>query len=255
MKIYFKLILLLIIGFSYSNASSQSAHKLLRKGDKAYLNGDFQKAEQIYSSANEKNGGFASSFNLGNSQYQQKNYADATKSYQNALGSTTTSTDKANIYYNLGNAAYEQKQYQQAVNAYKKALKYNPSDLASKENIILAKHALRQQQKQENKDKKDPQDQKNKEDQQQENNKEQENKDSQDQKNKEQQQKDQQNKEDQDQNKPKDDPSKEKQKANGNEMSKKEAKELLDVIENEEKKVHQKLRRVDGKAIKPKKDW
>lgn len=55
--------------------------------------------------------------------------------------------DKHKIFHNLGNSFMEQKKYQEAVNAYKDALRNNPKDEETRYNYALAKKMLEEEQK------------------------------------------------------------------------------------------------------------
>jgi len=228
-------------------AHSQSAHKHLRDGDMLYGFGKFNQAETEYRKADEKKSNTKSSYNLGNTLIQQERYDEAVKKYQDAANKAQTPQEKAKIYHNQGNALYKSEKYKESIAAYKQSLKNDPSDVNTKENMALARKALKQQMQQQQKDqqKKDQEkeNQDNKDQNQQ--NKDQNPKDQDDKNKSDQNQDDQNQKEQQGQDKPKNDKN----------MSKDEARQLLEIMDNEEKKVHQKLRRIDGKSGRVKKDW
>lgn len=233
-------------------ASSQSSHKNLRDGDMLYGFGKFGQAETEYRRAESSKPTLKSSYNLGNTLMLQERYDEAAIQYQNATQRATTDAEKAAVYHNQGNALYNKQKYQESVEAYKNALKHQPNDISTKENLALARQELRKQQQQqkENQQKdqpnKDNQD-KNKEDQQQDQ-KDNPNDQKQDQQQDENQQQDQKNSTNDDK-KPKEQP-----KSDG-QMSAEDAKKLLDIMDNEEKKVQQKLRRSDTGKNKTGKDW
>jgi len=229
---------------------AQSAHKSLRNGDMLYGYGKYSEAETEYRKAESAKSSVKSAYNLGNTLMNQERYDEAAKKYTDAAAKATTDKERANIYHNQGNALYKKQQYQESVNAYKQALKYNPDDAATKENMAIARRELKKQQQQQQKDK---QNQKNN-DHNKEQEKEQQDKEK-DQNHKDQQDKnDQENKDQQQQNDQSQENDKNKQPSD-KKMSKQDAQKLLEIMDNEEKKVQQKMRRVDGKSKKLKKDW
>jgi tetratricopeptide (TPR) repeat protein len=244
-----KYIVLLFSMMFYLNLLAQSAHKSLRNGDMLYGFGKYQEAETEYRRADNEKASVKSAYNLGNALIQQERYEEAAKKYNDAAAKANTDAERANIYYNQGNALFNKQQYQESINAYKKSLKYDSKDVATKENLAMARQQLRQQQQQQqqqNKDNKQNQDKNKDESQQDQQNKDQNSKDDQEQKDQDQQQnKDNQNNDQNNQN----------EKPDGKEMSKSDAQKLLEIMDNEEKKVQQKMRRVDGKGKKVVKDW
>lgn len=228
--------------------NAQSAHKSLRNGDMLYGFGKYQEAETEYRKADNKQSSVKSAYNLGNALIQQERYEEATKKYEEAAAKASTDAERSDVYYNKGNALYRKQKYQESIDAYKKSLKYNPKDAATKENLALARQQLRQQQQQDqqqNKDNKNNKDQENKD----------QNQQNKDQNSKEDQDKNDQNQNDQNQENQNNENEKQNEKPDGKEMSKSDAQKLLEIMDNEEKKVQQKLRRSDGKAKKVKKDW
>lgn len=231
---------------NFQSLNAQTAHKNLRNGDMLYGFGKFQEAETEYRKADEKKPSVKSSYNLGNTLVQQERYEEALKKYQDASTKTSNDNERANIYYNKGNAHFKKQEYKESIDAYKQSLKYQPMDQAAKENLAMARMELRKQQQQnkENKDNKDNKDQKDNKQNQDQNNK--DNKDKEDQQNKEQDQKQDQDQNNQQQNE---------NKTSEKKMSKEDAQKLLEIMDSEEKKVQQKLRRIDSKNKKVIKDW
>ncbi len=243
-----------ILFFMTFSIIAQSAHKNLRNGDMLYEYGKYQDAELEYRKADTNKSSVKSSYNLGNTLVNQERYDEAIKSYESAAAKATSDDQKSKIYHNQGNAFFRKEKYKESIDAFKKSLKYKPSDQATKENLAMAhtewKKQQQQKDQQKNKDKNQNQDKK--EGQQDKNN--QDNKDknqdqNEDQKNENQNQ-DQQNQDQQDQQKGQDQADKD-----GKKMTKEDAQKLLEVMDSEEKKVQQKMRRMDGKGKKPTKDW
>ncbi len=243
-----------IILFTTCNLVAQNAHKNLRNGDMLYKYGKYQEAELEYRKADTDKSSVKSSYNLGNSLVNQERYDEAIKSYENAASKATSEDEKSKIYHNQGNAFFKKEKYKESIDAFKKSLKYKPSDVATKENLAMAQNELKKQLQQQQKDQQKNKDQKQDQNQDQKDKNSPDNKDNKqdqkdDQKNENQNQ-DQQNQDQQDQQNGQDQADKD-----GKKMTKEDAQKLLEVMDSEERKVQQKLRRMDGKAKKPKKDW
>jgi len=224
---------------------AQSQHKLLRKGDKSYKEEDFGKAEEDYRKALEKKPSSKGSYNLGNSIYQQKDRFDrAGEYYLDAAERAKDPVLKSNAYHNLGNAFFNQQKYKESIEAYKNSLRLQPQDMQTKHNLAQAQMMLRQQQQQQqqqqqegDEENEDPQDNQEQQDQQQ-----------QQQQQDEQQQ--QQNQDQQDQQENQSQPSEEVP-----DLTREEAERLLKIMENEEQKTMEKMRRRQTKGCKSQKDW
>ena len=287
LKIYFKyFVIIVILGCISSNIYSQKEKKLIRQGTKEYSDQKYGNAEVSYQKASTENPkSHPAKFNLGDALYKQEKYDQAIDHFSELSENNKNKKELASLNHNLGNsylnktAKYlkEQKtdssliEVNKSIEAYKKALKENPNDRETKYNLGYAdrvKKMLEEQKKQQqNKDKnkkdqdKDNKDQdKNKQDQDKNKNKDKQNQD----KNKQDQNKDKQNqdKNKQDQDKPDDSKQDSKdqkdnpQNAQKNQLSKDDALRLLNAIENDEKNVQDKLKKIKGKTVKVnEKDW
>lgn len=134
----------------YTNSClAQTPHQHLRAGDKNYGNGDFTAAEESYRKALVQGDKTVKSpYNLGNAIYQQKRYDEALKQYENALTLATSPTQKATIHYNMGNTFTAQKEYQKGIESYKNALRLTPNDPTIQHNLSVAARMKQQQEKQ-----------------------------------------------------------------------------------------------------------
>lgn len=245
-KWYFIIYGTLLFTLMASLGHTQTAHKLLRRGDASYLNENYSLAEENYRKALEKKKSPKASFNLGNSVYQQQRYEEAMQQYDSALQGATTDQQKASALYNLGNAQLKAGQIEPAIESYKSAVRLNPEDDDILRNLYMAKLMMKQQQEQQQQEQQEQQNQDNQEDQSQSQNQQQQQNQDQEQQQKEQQPQDSDinNDSEQQQSAPQE-----------QELSKEDALKLLEVIENEEKNVQEKLRKVSGDKKKPKKDW
>ena len=152
----------------------QSPHRNLRKGDKYYYQKDYSQAEEEYRKAllhDDKS--VSANHNLGNSLYQQKRFAEAAKYFESAALTSTNEDNKAKSYHNLGNAylsqmstvetpAQGQEVLQKSIDAFKQSLIHNPNDDATRYNLAYAQSLFQQQQQQqEQKEQSDKQNQEN----------------------------------------------------------------------------------------------
>jgi len=206
-------------------------------------------------------------YNLGAMYYEKEKNEEAMLRFKQAATTANSKTEKHRAFHNLGNTFMNAKKYQEAVAAYKDALRNNPQDDETRYNLALAKDML---------DKNPPPPEENNED-----NKDQEK----EQNEKEQEEKDQQNqdKEETGQDEsPQDEGEQDEDKQEGGEnkaepnepkeedgdkpqqqqqvpgqLSPQQVKSLLEAMNNEEKKVQDKINAEKQKGVKVKsdKDW
>jgi tetratricopeptide (TPR) repeat protein len=236
---------------------AQEKDKLLPKANEEFATKNFVDAEANYRiSHSEFPNRTVASYNLGNAIYRQNQFSESKYAYANALKNLKTRTQKHKAFHNIGNVFMKEKDYTQAVEAYKNALRNNPEDEETRYNYALAKKMLKDnpppkddKNKDKNKDKDKDKD-KDKKDDKKEDKKE-------DKKDGDKDKKD--DKKDGDQNKkdgkPKDDQGQPKPKPGG--ISKQRTENLLDAVNNEEKKVQDKVNanKVKGSPVKTEKDW
>jgi len=247
------LIILLVLLGAYCTASAQAqADALIRKGNKLYEQQNYKDAAADYQKALAKNPTYTPGlFNLGNSLYQQKQF-DASRQVMTATAKAAKdNVSKAGANYNIGNTYMAQQKWEDAVNSYKQTLRNNPQDLDAKYNLSYAEQMLKQQQqKSGGKDQKkdDKKDQKK------------DNKDQQQKKDDKGKDKDK-DKKDQDKNKDnkdnKDDKDKQDQQGQGqpSKLTQQQADQVLDALQNQEKKLQDKLNKEKGIPARMAKDW
>lgn len=236
-------------------AQGQTAHKLLRSGDKLYDNQDFQSAEETYRKAIEDKLSANGEYNLGNSIYQQNRYEEALNHYEQAASLSGDPEVKSDAYYNLGNTYMNMEEFEKGVDAYKNALRNNPNDEDSKYNLSVANRIVKQMQQQEQEQEQQQQEgQENKEQEESEEQEQQENQEQQEGEQKEQEeqnpQEGEENKDEKEQQPQEGEPQEEKK-----DLNKEEATRLLQVVEEDEKRTQQKLKKADSKQNKQEKDW
>ena len=234
----------------------------LSQGALAIENNEFITGEVAYRKAiaMEENKAIGS-YNLGNAYYKNSKNEEALSRFVNAAKVATTKPQAHQAFHNLGNALMNQKEYSRAVEAYKNALRNNPSDDQSRYNLALAKDLLEknppqegeddQDKDQDNQDKKDQQDKKDDQDKDQDQEKDPKDKKGDEQEDKKEPQepkdpKDEQAKQDQQQQQPAD-----------GKLSPQQVKNLLESMNNQEKKVQDKInaKKQKGIKIKSEKDW
>jgi tetratricopeptide (TPR) repeat protein len=240
---------LLVIPF-LAKAQEKEADKNLPQGNEAFVEKKYAEAEAEYRISEFKNQKKAiASYNLGNAIYRQNQANEAKYHFVKALSNAKNKVDKHRIYHNIGNILMKAKDYSGAVEAYKNALRNNPGDDETRYNYALAKKFLKDNPPKKNDDK--SKDKKNQKEDQKKNKDQQENKDKDKDKNKD--QKDQNNK---NQNKDKDQNGNKPQPQPGG-VSKQRLQNLLDAVNNEEKKVQDKVnkQKVRANPEKAEKDW
>lgn len=256
-----------------------AANNLVFDGNAKLQENNFVQAEGDYRKAISKNGQNAvAPYNLGNALYEKESYAEAFGRYKQAGEVSKDKAEKHKAFHNMGNVFMKQEQYDKAVEAYKESLRNDPTDEETRYNLALAKEKLKKQQQQnkdQNKDQKDKdqdkkdQNDKNKDQKDQGDNK----NDKGDDQNKD-QDKDKGDQKDQgDQGKDKQDPQENKQgdgdekkeeqkkpqqqQPRPNQLSPQQVQNLLEAMQNEEKKVQQKMeaQKVKGVPMQTDKDW
>ncbi len=220
----------------------QSSHKLLREGDKAYDNELYEEAEESYRKAKTKGAAGQGSYNLGNTVYQQGRYEEAVDHYKQSVSQLDDPLDQSEALFNLGNAQLQAQQLEDAIQSYKEAIDLNPSDDEIRQNLYIAKLMRIEQMQQEQQQEQQEQPEEGDESQEQ------------------QQQQSQQGEGEQPDQQPSDQQESDIEEGSEQEeqpldLSKEDAEKLLQVIENEEKNVQEKLRKSYGDKKKQKKDW
>ncbi|MEB8328417.1 tetratricopeptide repeat protein [Flavobacteriaceae bacterium KMM 6897] len=256
----------------------RSSKNLTWEANKELSQNNFANAEANYRKAIAKSDENAvAPYNLGNAYYEKETYNEAFSRFKQAGEMAVDKNEKHSAYHNMGNVFMKNKEYEKAVDAYKQALRNNPNDEETRYNLALAKEMLKKQQDEDkkndkNQDKKDEKD-KNQDDKKDgENNK--DNKgDQKDDKNKDKgdegdkgDQKKEENKngegdKKEEEKKPEEgkDPSgqNEQQQPRPNQLSPQQVKNLLEAMQNEEKKVKEKIdaQKAKGVKVKNEKDW
>ena len=239
MKTLKNTVVVLVVLFSLV-INAQEKDKNLPEGNTAFTEKNYSDAETNYRiSASKFPKKSNAHYNLGNTIYTINQPSEAKYAYNRAIQNATTRAEKHRAYHNLGNVFMKEKVYDAAVNVYKQALINDPTDEETRYNYALAKKMLK-----ENPPKDDKKNDKEKDEK------------------KEKDQKDKDDKKDGDQDKKEDNgddkkDEKGKPKPQEGQMSKQRLESLLDAVNNEEKKVQDKVnaKKVKGKPVQTDKDW
>ena len=284
-----KIAILLLILIGTSSAKAQENPKKTLKESNSYIyeaqealaENDFVNAEAEYRKAVAKDpSNTAAKYNMGNLYYGKEKSETAETRLKEAAEVAGSKDEKHRIFHNLGNSYMQQKKYQEAVDAFKNALRNNPTDEETRYNLALAKKMLEEEQQNqddqqddnkdggedenENKDKQEQEKDQNKdgeggEDE----NKDQQPKDEGENEKDKQEGENQEDKEQQEGDEKKDEQGKgdepkqqQPQPAQG-QLSPQQIKSLLEAMNNEEKKVQDKINAEKAKGVKVKseKDW
>ena len=272
-----KHILSMICFLSVLVVSSQEKDKALLKSNaliyeaNKIVSEDFVEAEKEYRKAiSKKQTNTPGSYNLGNAYYEAELFDEALLRHVESAKNASTKTERHKAFHNIGNALMQQQQCKEAVEAYKNALRNDPTDEETRYNLALAKECEQNQGEGDDGEKDQKEDEKNQEQE----NQDQENKDQKDQGDENEDNQDQ-SEENEDQNegdekedengKPKDeqdnknnDPkNQKKQQQQPGKLSPQQVKSLLEAMNNEEKKVQEKInaRKAKGAKVKREKDW
>lgn len=258
-----------------NDEASKKSNGFIYEGNSLF-DDDFISAEKEYRKAiSEAPSTTIGNYNLANAYYNNGYFDEALSRHLNAVKNAESKEEKHRAFHNIGNTLMKQKACKEAVEAFKNALRNNPTDEESRYNLALAKECAKSQgggsgdekgddEKKEGDDDEDKnkgdkdgeEDQKdkgeNKEDQKDEGDDQQEPKDGDD--------------KDDDQGKPKDDGDQKdgkpkdqpdpKQPQPGK-LSPQQVKNLLEAMNNQEKKVQDKInaKKTKGVKVKTEKDW
>jgi len=225
----------------------QNERKHIRSGNKLFLDAvkdttkidtvKFSNAETEYRKAlNKKPNDLQWNFNLADAIYKQKRFDEAAEKFAELGEKMTTPEEKARAYHNMGNSQLMNQKIDESIETYKKALRQNPTDLDTKYNLAYAQ-LLKKKQDQQKQNQDQNQDQDKQDQDKQDQNKDQQNKNNQDQQNQDQQQK---------------------QQPQQNKISKENAEQLLQVLQNDERQIQDKVKKIQAaqaKRARTEKEW
>lgn len=139
-------LLYILFLFAAAGAAAQQMpeRQQVRKGNRAYDRGDYQKSIERYSRALElAPGSFEAAYDLGNALYKAEMFDRAEQTMTRAAADTLrTAEERAEAFHNLGNAQFRQQKYKEALESYRQALRLDPSDMETKYNYAYTKKLL-----------------------------------------------------------------------------------------------------------------
>ncbi|GAB5400923.1 MAG: hypothetical protein Aureis2KO_25080 [Aureisphaera sp.] len=284
---YITLILLLFTSVSFGQKESKEqrqqqkeTQEFLSEANSELFDDNFVDAEVNYRKAIATSPSVETGkYNLGNAYYNEAKNDEAMRRFAQAAEVAKNKPEKHKAYHNLGNTFMNAEKYQEAVEAYKSALRNNPTDEETRYNLALAKEMLEKNPPQGGDGENDNEDQQDNKDQQDQNqdNKDDEGKEKEgddgEQKEDESDQGDEKDKnegdkegenEKQEQQDPKDQkdgqgdqPKEQKQQPVPGKLSPQQIKNLLKAMNDQEKKVQDKInaKKLKGTKVKSDKDW
>lgn len=272
-----KIILLILLNLPVIAFSQQTkeqkkdlkaAKNYLSEAQKSLQDDKFSSAEADYRKAISLNPkSETAKYNLGTAYYGREKNAEAMLRFKQAATIAKTKSEKHKAFHNLGNTFMNEEKYQEAVEAYKNALRNNPRDEETRYNLALAKDMLDKnppppEDSDENQDQNEDQQDQDNQDQNQDDQNDQgdkgedkEDKDKGDEKKDEGDQDEDQGQPDEPKDEEGDQP--EQQQPVPGQLSPEQVKSLLEAMNNEEKKVQEKMNAEKQKGVKVKsdKDW
>jgi tetratricopeptide (TPR) repeat protein len=141
---------LFILGFAPFH-HAQTWRDSLLVAQKAYKKGDYNTAKKLYT-ALQKNApnSIDLSKEIAQVAYKSNAFDTASKLYQQSASSQKKNIEKANSFYNLGNSFYQKKAYADAIAAYKASLRKNPNDQQARYNLSQAIRKLKKEEEKKN---------------------------------------------------------------------------------------------------------
>lgn len=230
----------------------------------SHFNNSFLEAEKNYRMAlSEMPSNTKGAYNLGNAYYNAELYDEALARLLEAARKGTK-LEKHRAYHNIGNVLMQDKQCKKAVEAYKNALRNDPKDDESRYNLAIAQECAKeegggsdddQDEKEENQDQQKKNEEKKDSDKEQD--EEEKNKDKGEEEDRSNKGEDEKKENSQPQDKGDESSDTKKPEPQAGKLSPQQIKNLLEAMNNEEKKVQEKVNASKKKGIKVKsdKDW
>ena len=259
-------ILLSFCGFSQDQEKTFTQTNDLISQANDLVQEDFVNAEVEYRKAISKTpSNTIGTYNLGNAYYESGLYDEALLRHMEAATSASSKNDRHRAFHNIGNVLMKQNLCQEAVEMFKNALRNDPTDEETRYNFALAKECAEQQgqgdddeNEDENEDEKENEDKEDKKDDGD------ENEDKKDEEGNDEEKKNDGDDKEDDNGKPDENegdkaPQKEDQKKEQQQgkLSPQQVKNLLEAMNNQEKKVQEKInaKKAKGPKVRAEKDW
>ena len=244
------LYILFLFAFLSASAQQMPERREVRKGNRSYHKGDYQKAVERYTQAlTYAPGSFEGTYNPGSALCKAEMFDKAEQTMARAAADTLrTDEERAQAFYNLGNAQFLQKKYKEALESYRRSLLLDPADMEAKYNYAYTKKLLDENENQNSENNNDQQQEqdKNQQEQSQDNNQEQQDSDKEEQDG-------QQDPSESDQNDKNNNEGQEQPVPAG--ISEQEQQQMLDAIQAQEDKTQEKLKEKQGVIVRGGKNW
>jgi len=259
-------ILLSFCGFSQDQEKTFTQTNDLISQANDLVQEDFVNAEVEYRKAISKTpSNTIGTYNLGNAYYESGLYDEALLRHMEAATSASSKNDRHRAFHNIGNALMKQNLCQEAVEMFKNALRNDPADEETRYNFALAKECAEQQgQGDDDENEDESQDEKENEDKEDKKDDGDENEDKKDEEGNDEEKKNDGDDKEDDNGKPDENegdkaPQKEDQKKEQQQgkLSPQQVKNLLEAMNNQEKKVQEKInaKKAKGPKVRAEKDW
>lgn len=246
------LYILFLFAFLSASAQQMPERREVRKGNRSYHKGDYQKAVERYTQAlTYAPGSFEGTYNLGSALCKAEMFDKAEQTMARAAADTLrTDEERAQAFYNLGNAQFLQKKYKEALESYRRSLLLDPADMEAKYNYAYTKKLLDENENQNsennNNQQQEQEQDKNQQEQSRDNNQEQQD-------NNEEERDGQQDPSESDQNDKNNNEGQEQPVPAG--ISEQEQQQMLDAIQAQEDRTQEKLKEKRGVVVRGKKNW
>lgn len=121
--------------FSASLITAQDNVTLLESARKAYFNGKYEDAVNLYRKLDGLTGNSGKySSELAQSLYRQQKFEESRAYYSKKKDKAEAS----DMNFNIGNTYFNEGNYEEAINSYRKALKINPNDKEARHNLSIS---------------------------------------------------------------------------------------------------------------------
>ncbi len=158
-NIRYILLMLSLLTSSVAAAQDLPERGEVRRGYKAFLDEDYEKAAEHFERAVEFSPeSFEAKYNLGSTKFKSEDMESAEKLFAElAADSLQSDPDRAHTYFNLGNSQLAQQKFEEALESYKSSMRLDPDDMEAKYNYAYTK-ALMEQNQDQNEDQNQDQD-------------------------------------------------------------------------------------------------
>lgn len=208
-----------------ANAQSERSH--IRDSYRLYNDSNYAGAQEASVKAMAENPmSYEANFNYADALFKQDKVDEAVEQFEKMAATETDKGRLSELYHNIGNGYYAKSDFDKSIEAYKKSLRADPTNNATRYNLVAAQHMRNNQDK----------NQDNKQDQQQQ---------QQQQQNQQQQDQQQQNQQQQQQ-----------QQNQQQQMDREEAQRLLDAVQQDENELQEKRKQLkEAQPRRIEKNW